>query len=80
MFCVQLFSFRDRRCCRSVTSVAFLRLLGVYSEHTTWRATTKKTQQPTKHHYQKAAGRPLYRSPFTRGAADGAPFFNPFDT
>ena len=42
--------------------------------------TTKKTQQPTKHHYQKAAGRPLYRSPFTRGAADGAPFFNPFDT
>ncbi len=27
----------------------------------------------------QAAGRPLYRNVFTRGAADGAPFFNPFD-
>jgi len=27
----------------------------------------------------QAAGRPLYRTAFTRGAADGNPFFNPFD-
>lgn len=28
---------------------------------------------------EQAAGRPLYRTAFTRGAADGNPFFNPFD-
>jgi all-trans-8'-apo-beta-carotenal 15,15'-oxygenase len=28
---------------------------------------------------EQAAGRPLFRTAFTRGAADGNPFFNPFD-
>jgi all-trans-8'-apo-beta-carotenal 15,15'-oxygenase len=27
----------------------------------------------------QAAGRPLFRSAFTKGSADGSPFFNPFD-
>ncbi|GLC46483.1 hypothetical protein PLESTB_000331500 [Pleodorina starrii] len=28
---------------------------------------------------EQAAGRPLYRNSFTRGSADGSPWFNPFD-
>jgi carotenoid cleavage dioxygenase-like enzyme len=28
---------------------------------------------------EQAAGRPLYRTAFTRGAADGSPLFDPFD-
>ncbi|KAI8475714.1 MAG: retinal pigment epithelial membrane protein-domain-containing protein, partial [Monoraphidium minutum] len=28
---------------------------------------------------EQAAGRPLYRSAFTKGSADGSPFFNPFE-
>lgn len=28
---------------------------------------------------EQVAGRPLQRSAFTKGAADGSPFFNPFD-
>jgi all-trans-8'-apo-beta-carotenal 15,15'-oxygenase len=28
---------------------------------------------------EQAAGKPLFRNAFTRGAADGSPFFNPLD-
>lgn len=34
---------------------------------------------PHTHASLQAAGRPLYRSAFTTGSADGSPFFNPFD-
>jgi hypothetical protein len=36
---------------------------------------TNQTNRPN----LQAAGKPLYRSAFTTGAADGSPFFNPFD-
>lgn len=62
-----------------VVETTLPRLSSSYTQNPSCLLTPLLTHHPPPEQNTQAAGRPVHRTAFTRGAADGSLLFNPFD-